>query len=210
MNIPINLLSKSPQQAMLDVGAANYHTYFGLLTTPQSGYDVTNAHRWALDNGCFLPGYDAKAIRRQLERWQGVPGCIFAAMPDVVRNHEATYKLSMEWIDLYHKLGYPAAFILQDGVTLDAVPFSEIAAVFIGGSNEFKYSQVVIDICREARRLGKWIHHGRVGGKNRFKYSRDWLHINSYDSTGFSIHPKKIFEENWLQEMVVKQGTLWK
>ncbi len=190
----INLISKSPDKCIEQIGKDAYALHCGLLTQPFSGYDVRKATRWALDNGCYLPGYNPKAILAQLEKWQGVTGCIFAALPDVVRNHAASSLLSFEWLDTFHHYGYPPAWILQDGVTVRDVPYNEIAAVFIGGDDAFKYSRVVFDIVQEAHTRGLWVHHGRVGGKRRFDYSRDILKCHSFDSTGFSIHPPKIKE----------------
>lgn len=204
----INLISKSPAKVIEQIGVEAYHQHCGLLTTPQSGYDVSQAPRWALDNGCFLPGYDAKAILKMLNKWRGQAGCIFAVLPDVVRNHAETFTLSMQWIDTYHRLGYPPAFVLQNGVKPETVPWADLATVFIGGDDAFKYSAVVRECVAEARLKGLWVHHGRVGGKRRLRYSRDVLQVNSFDSTGFSIYPPKIRE--WLPDMQLpKQRLLW-
>jgi hypothetical protein len=203
----LNLISKTPQKVIEQIGLADYQTYCGMLTTPQSGYDITAAVSvgvpWALDNGCYRPGYAPQKILAQITRWQGVPGCLFAVLPDVVGDHAATWLRSMEWLDTYHRLGYPPAFALQNGVRVQDVPYSDLAAVFIGGDDRFKYSTEVVQIVREAQQRGLWVHMGRVGGKHRLRYARDVLRIDSFDSTGFSIHPPKI--KRWIPHMKVKQ-----
>src|SRR5688572_26137032 len=138
----LNLISKTPTRCIEQIGHADYRMHCGMLTTPQAGYNVLAAVEagvpWALDNGCYRPGYEPKKILAQLEKWQGVKGCLFAVLPDVVGNHAETYLLSMSWMSIYHRLDYPPAFVLQNGVTVRDVPYNEIAAVFIGGDDTFK------------------------------------------------------------------------
>jgi hypothetical protein len=204
----LNLISKTPMKVLEDISLNEYRTHCGMFTTPQSGYDIRAAVDigvpWALDNGCYT-GYEPKKILNQLYKWQGIPRCLFAALPDVVGDHTETYLLSMQWLDTYHRLDYPPAFVLQDGVTLRDVPYNEIAAVFVGGTNDFKNSDIVIKICKEARLRGLWIHCGRVGGLNRFRDSRDVLMAHSFDSTGFSKYPQKMIDERWIPQMQVRQ-----
>jgi hypothetical protein len=205
----INLISKRPLKAIEQIGKVDYQQHCGVLSTPQTGYDLetiaSQGYRWALDNGCFT-GYEPKKIPRALERWQGLRGCLFAVLPDVIQNHSETFALSMAWLQTFHKLGYPPAFVIQDGCNVRSVPYPDIACVFIGGSNEYKKSQNVRDICATAKAYGLWIHHGRVGGKKRFRYSCDVLNCDSFDSVGFSIHPPKI--RRWIADMKVRQMVL--
>lgn len=171
-------------------------TYGGLLTSPAQGNDPARAAErgmaWAMDNDCFVR-YDPPAVLKALQKWQGVPGCKFATVPDVVRNHEETLLLFRAWIGTYHRFGFPPAFVLQNGVTLRAVPFDSIAAVFIGGDDMFKRSQTVREIVAESRRRGKWVHAGRVNGRRRISDCLQ-LRADSFDGTGYSIEPNRIFE----------------
>lgn len=194
----INLISKTPQKVIEKIGLEDYRHYCGMLSTPLTQYDLSAAADlgvpWALDNGCFKQ-YQPKIIMRELERWQGLEGCLFAVLPDVWQNHDETYLLSMPWIDSFHRLGYPPAFVVQDGCKVEKIPWAEIAAIFIGGSNKFKISPELLEICKEAKNLGLWLHHGRVGGLDRLKRSRDILLCDSIDSTGYSIQPQRIKED---------------
>lgn len=204
----INLWSKTPHQAIAIVGEQFYTDYCGMLTTPQTGYDVSTSHRWALDNGCFAPGYDGMKIAKHLQKWKDTPGCLFAVVPDVVGNHNRTLHLFRSWIGVYRRLGYPPAFVIQDGCRVQDVPYNQIACVFIGGTDRYKYSQNVIEIVSEAKKHGLWVHAGRVGGKRRFSYVRDVLQCDSFDSTGFSVHPPKIIEERWIAEIQLPSQPL--
>lgn len=174
-----------------------YHGKFwrhaGLLASPMSGNNARVAAAlempWALDNYCFVR-YDPVGIVRMLRRFRGVPGCKFAVVPDVVCDHDATLLLFRSWLGTYQRLGYPIAFVLQNGVSIEVVPWGSIDTVFIGGNTEFKFSQVVRDIVAEAKRRDKWVHMGRVNSIVRIQYAKS-IGCDSFDGTGFSIAPRK-------------------
>lgn len=149
----------------------------GLLITPQSHrpeqYDVADFGYWAADNGCFTLGdrfvlddyvawlgsFDVDARRR----------CLFATAPDVVGDWEATLARSLPVLPLLRELGFPAALVVQDGATVDTIPWDELDAIFVGGSTEWKLSDAVGEILAEAGRLGKWTHMGRVNSIRRMR-----------------------------------------
>jgi hypothetical protein len=148
--------------------------YIGMMSTPFTGNTIMHAVNhdavWCLDNGCFNR-YEPQSIVRMLERWQGLKGCKFAVVPDVVCNHDETMLLFRAWIGTYTRLGYPAAFVLQNGVTPDSVPYGSIAAVFIGGDDQFKYNDTVREIVKRAKQRGLWVHMGRVNSARRIRYA---------------------------------------
>lgn len=185
--------------------------YAGMLRTPESGNRVENAVElgmsWALDNGCFSK-YDPPAILRMLHRFRGVGGCKFATVPDVVGDHAATILLFRAWVGTYRSLGYPPAFVLQDGVSIHAVPWGSIDAVFVGGSTAFKYSDQVREIVTESNRQGKWVHMGRVNSAARIMYAMS-IGCHSFDGTGYSIEPGRISREKRLWTCGVRQMNLW-
>lgn len=205
----LNLINLSPHKVLEQISLKDYRAHCGLLSTPRSwrlmeraiSYNVP----WAIDNDCFN-NYDAGAILRYLNRCQGLPNCLFAVLPDVVGNHEQTKILSMAWLGTYQKLNYPPAFVLQNGCTVDDVPYDSLAAIFIGGDNTFKESETAKTIAIEAKKRGLWVHAGRVGGKRRLRKMRDEFKIDSYDSSGFSIYPPKI--KSFIIEHEVRQLTL--
>jgi hypothetical protein len=182
--------------AITHLSDTTLRTYGGLLTSPAQGNDPRKAVErgmvWGVDNDCFVR-YDPAAILKALDKWRGIPGCVFATVPDVVRNHAETLLLFRAWIGTYQRYGFPPAFVLQNGVTLAEVPFASIAAVFIGGDDLFKKSETVAAIVAEAQRRGLWSHAGRVNGRHRIN---DALRLNcdSFDGTGYSIEPNRIFE----------------
>lgn len=148
---------------------------------------------WAADNGCFQ-GLNAKRYRRMLRTIRGLPGCLFVAVPDVVADASRTLELWEEWADEVSNAGQPLALVAQDGLTVGGAPWDEFAALFIGGSTEWKVGPDAERLVREAKRLGKHVHMGRVNGKRRFAYARS-IGCDSVDGTSFSR-----WRNTWLPE----------
>ena len=146
---------------------------------------------WAADNAAFSR-FDPKAYRRMLERVHRTPGCLFVTVPDVVGDAFATRELWSDWYLFVHAFGLPTAFVLQDGVLEVGVPWLECDAVFIGGSTAFKLSADARACVTEAKRLGKWVHMGRVNTMPRLRYAQH-LGVDSVDGTGFSRWPDVTF-----------------
>lgn len=112
------------------------------------------------------------------------------------------------WISTYHALGYPAAFVLQNGVTGRDVPWDSVEAIFIGGDTAFKFSDTVREIVTEAKRRGKWVHMGRVNSARRIQYAQS-IGCNSFDGTGCSIAPRQRIAELLPAYASPRQMNLW-
>ena len=83
-----------------------------------------------------------------------------------------------------HTNGTPPALVLQYGIGDHAIPWNDISAVFVGGSDPFKISTEAHNVCRAAKMLNKWVHVGRVNTAERV---RDWFGIaDSIDGSGMS------------------------
>ena len=142
----------------------------GLLNQPRAGY-VVSPGPWAADNGCFnAKTYvgDDVWFKWLVNQRQYLETCLFATAPDVMGDHDATLVRSLPWLRKIRGLGYKAAFVLQDGVTPEAVPWDECDAVFVGGTTVFKMDRPLITkLVREAKSRGKWVHMGRVNSRRR-------------------------------------------
>ena len=143
--------------------------------------------RWAMDNGAFS-GFDEGAYMRMLERFAHVPGCLFATAPDVVGDAAATLARWPFWCRVLRGLGVPPAFVAQDGLTPDRVPWADLGALFIGGSTAYKESEDVRGLCAYAKARGIWVHWGRVNGKRRYELAQK-AGCDSIDGSGFSMYP---------------------
>lgn len=140
---------------------------------------------WAADNDCFQ-GLDARAYRLMLDAIRGLPGCLFVTVPDVVADAQATLALWHEWkTEVAARSGQPRAFVLQDGITPPFVPWDELAAVFVGGSTEWKLGAEAEALVCEARARGKHVHMGRVNSRRRYDYARA-IGCGSVDGTSFA------------------------
>lgn len=153
------------------------HPRIGTLVTPSNGA-IPGKRPWAADNEAYV-GFNLGAWTRMLERISPMPGCLFAAVPDVVGDHDATLDLWRRYRYTVQAWGLPPAFVAQDGCT--EIP-DEAAAVFIGGTTDWKLSN-------RARRLvegeERWVHVGRVNGARRAKLFASWG-ADSIDGTSMA------------------------
>jgi hypothetical protein len=143
--------------------------------------------QWAMDNGAFS-GFDEGAFVRMLEEFSGSCGCLFVTAPDVVADAAATLKRWPFWSRLIRGLGFKPAFVAQDGLTTDRIPWDEIGTLFIGGSTAYKESTDVLALCGYAKAQGIWTHWGRVNGKRRYEMALR-SGCDSFDGSGFSKWP---------------------
>lgn len=156
----------------------------------------------AADNGAFT-GLDAGGFVEMLERLRGFP-MRFVTAPDVVANAGATMNLFRLWEPMIHSLGFPVAFVAQDGQTVDALPWDSCEAVFIGGSTRFKLGADADTILAYAAARGKHRHVGRVNSWPRVQHF--WGLTDTIDGSGFSKWPKRIqLFLKWAKAMEGKQ-----
>lgn len=188
----INLVSRAPHSVVAHIGDL-YATHSGLLTSPYSSFRpetaVVYGARWAADNGCFLR-YDPDRILSMLRRYQGVGGCLWIVVPDVVKDASETLRLYHQWRDVYRQYGYPLAFVAQNGIEQYPLEW-DFDCLFIGGDDEFKYSDVVRYLVDEAKQRGKWVHNGRVNTPERILYTRT-IGCDSFDGTHFTRVPADV------------------
>jgi hypothetical protein len=154
----------------------------GVMVTPAGGRRVELIQMysfWAADNGCFAAAFDLDAYLSLLADLRELaPACLFATAPDVVGDAKATLWRSKDVLPLIRRLGYPAAFVGQDGIEDLEIPWDSFDAWFTGGSTEWKLSERAYGLAAEARRRGKWTHLGRVNSFIRLKAA----HVSGYDS----------------------------
>lgn len=146
---------------------------------------------WAADNGCFVrpEKYSDDGFLRWLDRFDRT-GCLFAVAPDVLADGDSTLARATPVLPLIRDLGYPAAFVGQDGQQANRVPWGEIDALFIGGTTKWKLSGIAADLVHEAKRRGKWVHMGRVNSWQRI-HAAACLGVDSVDGTMLAFGPDK-------------------
>lgn len=179
----------------------------GLMCQPASNRPIAG-WIWAADNGCFAKTWDKDKWAAWLTRPHPRSGCLFATVPDVVGDHHAT--LARFWIyrDLVDDLRYPIAFVAQDGSGPDLIPWGSLDCLFVGGTTEWKQSEIAFDIAARARAEGKWVHVGRVNSKARLA---SWQHhADSADGTFLAFGPKTNLPRlvAWLDH-ISENPTIW-
>lgn len=166
--------------AKIQAQRERYGFEFDQLRTPLTQYARAPGVPWALDNGCFAT-FDRPRWERLLdEADEDRP--VFVTVPDVVGDAQRTSELFEHFRRRTQEL--PRALVLQDGIDRVRIPWDDLAAVFIGGSDDFKVSRAAFAAARTAKMLGKWVHVGRVNTPPRL---RNWIEFaDSIDGSGIS------------------------
>lgn len=165
----------------------------GFMNTPNIGNRLRSSWVWAADNGCFGKNYVGdKRWFAWLSRFTADERarCLFATAPDVVGDAEATLERSLPWLPRIRELGFPAAFVAQDGIAGVDVPWADLDALFIGGNTRWKMSEEVAGLIVNAKKWGKWVHIGRVNSRRRYLYMAR-LGADSADGTKISFAPEE-------------------
>ena len=120
----------------------------------------------------------------------------------MVGDAAATLTRSAPWLSRIRGLGFPVAYVAQDGLPESSVPWDDIDALFIGGSTEFKLGPVAADAVAEAKQRGKWVHMGRVNSRKRLRYAAS-IGCDSADGTYLVFAPEKNLSNmlRWLDEI---------
>lgn len=164
----------------------------GFIDTPGQGNIRPQGVVWCADNGCF------NDARFDIHRWWAwleshavdAALCRFAVAPDVVGDAEATLRRSRSWLPMIGHLGYPAAFVAQDGIERIQIPWDSFAALFIGGTTVFKLGPIARRVVYEAKNRGKYVHCGRVNSLRRYRYA-EAIGCDSVDGTFLVFGPEK-------------------
>lgn len=161
----------------------------GFIDTPAQGNKRPDDVVWCADNGAFSDRFDeAKWWKFLTDNAHRADSCVFAVAPDVVGDAVATLARSLPWLAKIRALGYPVAFVLQDGASDELIPWDEFDCLFIGGSTGYKLGADVREYVREAKARGKWVHMGRVNSERRWKYA-DAIGVDSVDGTFLTFGP---------------------
>lgn len=161
----------------------------GYIDTPAQGNRRPEGVKWCADNGAFSDRFNEGKWWAFLNaNAYAAADCLFAVAPDVVGDAAATLERSLLWLPKIRALGYPAAFVAQDGAETVGVPWDEFDCLFIGGTTEWKLGPHAREIAVEAKRRGKWLHMGRVNSERRFEYAAA-IGCDSADGTYLTYGP---------------------
>jgi len=152
------------------------------LRTPLTRYSSKEGRQYGMDNGAFTvnPIFNPK-FWNMVKTCYYDHDCLWIVAPD----KPGQWKHTLAQFNSF-KERYPEklAIAIQDGATVDQVPWDDIVCVFIGGTDDFKYSREARLIAYEAKNQGKWVHVGRV---NTPKNIVRWFDVaDSFDGSGIA------------------------
>lgn len=154
------------------------------LFTPLTGRNPQKPDQmFAMDNGAFSR-FETNGFLSMLKKHEPRKDlCRFVAAPDVVGCARRTIECFRYWQPRI--ASWPIAFVCQDGQEHFEIPWDNCAAVFIGGSTEWKMSVHAAAIVKSSKVIGKWCHVGRINTPGRFEYFEN-LGADSCDGTGLA------------------------
>jgi hypothetical protein len=174
-----------------NAGKAGMPKCFGVMTSPSHGgvpRRIRQGSLWAADNQVFTCGFHADRFFSWLDCLRPYrQRCLFVTVPDVVANAIATLESFKWWAWRFKALGWPVAFVAQDGQ--EDLPFPpEFDWLFIGGSTEWKLSDAADECIRRAQRLERRVHIGRINSLSRYRHFA-LIGADSCDGTTICFEP---------------------
>lgn len=174
----------------------------GTFVTPGRMSGPLPTGPWAGDNGAFS-GFDERKFVTLLDKFKSCASrCLFVAVPDVVADWAATVQLYGAWNGRIAAYGYPRALVIQDGATVETIPWDDLEAIFVGGTTDWKLGGEAATIVGEAKRRGKHAHMGRVNSYRRLAYARE-IGCDTADGTFLKFAPDVNLPrlERWLERL---------
>jgi hypothetical protein len=173
---------------------------------------IRSGFAWGGDNDVFTGGFrtvgDAKQGRAfALGWWQWLETlrpfadtCRFIACPDVMHDPTATLARFDEYAGRIAAYGFPVAYVAQDGSEKLPIP-DHAAAIFLGGSTEWKMGQGAIEMIERAKATRRWVHVGRVNSRRRYQHFA-LLGADSCDGTHIVFEPDRASRriESWVNQ----------
>ena len=175
---------------------------WGVIRTPSSYNIHKYGYWWICDNEAFTNKFTwgrLVSFLDSMNKWRNL--CKFVVCPDEVSNACATLDKFRWYAWRIKALGWPVAFVAQDGQELMHWP-PEYDALFIGGTTEWKESDAADWCIGKAKSAGKWVHVGRVNSNRRIRHFQ-LVGVDSVDGTSPAIAPDqahKRFNRQLLQK----------
>lgn len=140
---------------------------------------------WMMDNNEFSGGFDASMWVSALVKYAPYRAtCLGIPVRDKVGDALETLRLFSQYWRIVKDLGYPVAFVSQDGIAPELTPWDYIDVLFVGGTDTHKLGNEAGAMIAEAKQRGKQVHVGRVNSARRIK--QFWM-CDSVDGTGLNI-----------------------
>ena len=160
------------------------------MITPRIGGRPAEGEIWAADNGRYSDRINYKGDEFYLGWLSRMPveTCLFATAPDTFSDAITTLRESIPLLPRIRALGYKAALVAQPTMTIEMTPWDDFDVLFIGGPDEWQFSERLTLLVKEAIRRGKKVHMGRVNSLRRMRYAAS-LGCESVDGTILKYNP---------------------
>lgn len=151
------------------------------LRTPLTQYK-SGSINYGLDNGAFTR-FRTRAFTRMAAHAIADDNCLWIAVPDFPMCAYSTIGLFRHWEKVIQG---KRAFVLQNDIDRysSLIPWNKIVAVFVGGDDRFKESSTAVELAKEAKDRGKWVHVGRVNTVRRLDFWEPYA--DSVDGSGIA------------------------
>jgi hypothetical protein len=168
----------------------------GGMISPNKGnrFDLLG-YPYAADNGCFKA--ETYVGDEALLRWLDTrrrQHCLFAVSPDVVGDAVATWRRSAAMLPRIRALGFPVAYVAQDGWDAGAVDWTAFDVLFIGGTDTFKRGDAGRHAVADGLARGKPVHMGRINSRTRLLWAAG-LGCTSADGTTIAFNSVRYARE---------------
>lgn len=181
---------------------------FGRFVNPKRrNPNLSGWQTWVGDNGAFH-GFDKDMFMRSVKELLPYKStCKCLTVPDVPFHWAPTLAKFKDWAPSLRRMGFPLGCAVQDGATVENIPWNELDAVFVGGSTQWKrehtplFGSPVGEIIREAKCRGKWVHVGRSANSVKQVLYAYQLGADSVDGTNECFAPDREFR--WIAK------TMW-
>lgn len=166
-----------------------YRDCYGFLASSIYNRNTENelltGYKWILDNDNYNGRFNIeKWLSFMIKHKRYVDSCIGVTIPDIVGDALETLRMFSQYWRVVKDLGYPVAFVTQDGITPEITPWNYLDVLFVGGTNNHKLSPEASIMIAEAKLRDKWIHVGRVNSEKRIK--QFWM-VDSVDGTQLTV-----------------------
>lgn len=171
------------------------------MVTPDMGNRLPGHGYFAIDCGMYgavMRGEPESFSMERYERYialltaEAGDRLLFVVTPDMPFSADGTMEQFERHGARTKATGAPVAFVTQDGMHVEDIPWSDVDALFVGGSTEWKTGHESGALIKEAHRRGKWVHMGRVNSYRRLR-AAETMGCDSVDGTFLAFGP----DRNW-------------
>jgi len=184
------LVDHEPQYIIQKISEHDYLNNYGVLITPGTFRkpDKTLTHNvmWSIDNFAFTK-FPENKFKKLLETYKEFSHlCSWVTSPDTFADYPSTLKRFYQWSQYINHMGYKRAIVIQNNAHKYKIPYDDLDCVFVGCSDEYKFSHYVLDIVQECKSRNIVTHMGRVNSIKRIK----WCFENGFDTVDGSSYAR--------------------